>query len=596
MGVLIRNVSLKEKDTNRIRCLFRQLPADFGDERTQRLVTGSWFEEAKAMRYCDGLNGAELVLASLQRTSRAYRLKPPANPSTSLDWLQNEQRGKADNARSLPLEDWFDHQEDGHFKSRRSVSSSSSEFSQSYNTNKEPSFTGSTHGLKDQRENHRDSTYSITGKSASALYQHRSLDLSNPPRFLRSISLQPFRSPPHRNIMEEMYIKMYFMNASQDVLSTGDANKMQWSPPRRAPPTPAPRSAYATAEDSDLSPNKYGGSLNNEEVVGSPLHIALFPSSTYETFLEENEQNGVDPVEDREPSIDTIDNSEEAVTLSKDDTYKLRGYVKKVITSTCMQMDDDVQERGEAILVEETVVDSASYQSRAFVYNSPVIPNEDLEQNDTEEENSTPSTASASEVSVRVDWSVNSVDSSSLDDQPRVQFALDFSQRSQKFQIYISQCKNLDRMESRIKLCQPSTQRSKTSPQKQVNENSLNPDSTLKILSASVYNSPVIPNEDLEQNDTEEENSTPSTASASEVSVRVDWSVNSVDSSSLDDQPRVQFALDFSQRSQKFQIYISQCKNLDRMEVHKNIFAPRQIQNVKEGDYSAKTVDESCLQ
>ncbi|XP_058845000.1 synaptotagmin-like protein 2 [Acipenser ruthenus] len=275
--------------------------------------------------------------------------------------------------------------------------------------------------------------------------------------------------------MEEMYIKMYFMNASQDVLSTGDANKMQWSPPRRAPPTPAPRSAYATAEDSDLSPNKYGGSLNNEEVVGSPLHVALFPSSTYETFLEENEQNGVDPVEDREPSIDTIDNSEEAVTLSKDDTYKLRGYVKKVITSTCMQMDDDVQERGEAILVEETVVDSASYQSRAFdthgmgspvmkalarattakvtdsaserMYNSPVIPNEDLEQNDTEEENSTPSTASASEVSVRVDWSVNSVDSSSLDDQPRVQFALDFSQRSQKFQIYISQCKNLDRME-----------------------------------------------------------------------------------------------------------------------------------------------------
>ncbi|MGH0152785.1 UNVERIFIED_CONTAM: hypothetical protein FKN15_029027 [Acipenser sinensis] len=437
MGVLIRNVSLKEKDTNRI----RQLPADFGDERTQRLVTGSWFEEAKAMCYRDGLNGAELVLASLQRTSRAYQLKPPANPSTSLDWLQNEQRGEAGNARSLPLEDWFDHQEDGHFKSRRSDSSSSSEFSQSYNTNNEPSFTGSTLGLKDQRENHRDSTYSIAGKSASALYQHRSLDLSSPPRFLRSISLQPFRSPPHRNIMEEMYIKMYFLNASQDVLSIGDANKMQWSPPRRAPPTPAPRSAYTTAEDSDLSPNKYGGSLNNEEVVGSPLHIR-FPSSTYEMFLEENEQNGVDPVEDTEPSIDTIDNSEEAVTLSKDDTYKLRAYVKKVITSTHMQMDDDIQERGEAILIEETVVDSASYQSHAFV-----IPNEDLEQNDTEEENSTPSTASASEVPVRVDWSVNSVDSSSLDDQPWVQFALDFSQRSQEFQIYISQCKNLDRVE-----------------------------------------------------------------------------------------------------------------------------------------------------
>ncbi|MGH0141000.1 UNVERIFIED_CONTAM: hypothetical protein FKN15_055707 [Acipenser sinensis] len=183
MGVLIRNVSLKEKDTNRIRCLFRQLPADFGDERTQRLVTGSWFEEAKAMRYCDGLNGAELVLASLQRTSRAY-----------------------------------------------------------------------THEM------------------------------------------------------------------------------------------------------------------------GSPVMKALARATTAK------------------------------------------------------------------------VKDSASERT----YNSPVIPNEDLEQNDTEEENSTPSTASASEVPVRVDWSVNSVDSSSLNDQPRVQFALDFSQWSQEFQIYISQCKNLNRVEYKI--------------------------------------------------------------------------------------------------------------------------------------------------
>ncbi|RXM30718.1 hypothetical protein EOD39_17688 [Acipenser ruthenus] len=92
--------------------------------------------------------------------------------------------------------------------------------------------------------------------------------------------------------------------------------------------------------------------------------------------------------------------------------------------------------------------------------------------------------------------------------------------------------------------------------------------------SERTYNSPVIPYEDLEQNDTEEENSTPSTASASEVPVRVDWSVNSVDSSSLDDQPRVQFALDFSQRSQEFQIHISQCKNLDRVEVCAD-FQPR---------------------
>ncbi|XP_058845597.1 synaptotagmin-like protein 1 [Acipenser ruthenus] len=89
MGVLIRNVSLKEKDTNRIRCLFRQLPADFGDERTQRLVTGSWFEEAKAMRYRDGLNGAELVLASLQRTSRAFELNESSSSVRSTDSSQD---------------------------------------------------------------------------------------------------------------------------------------------------------------------------------------------------------------------------------------------------------------------------------------------------------------------------------------------------------------------------------------------------------------------------------------------------------------------------------------------------------------------------
>ncbi|XP_034957852.1 synaptotagmin-like protein 2 isoform X2 [Zootoca vivipara] len=62
MKVLQRDAELKKKDGDRIR-----LEGSLKDEKKKKFVTGQWFHEVKAQRFQEGLEGSELLRASIKK-------------------------------------------------------------------------------------------------------------------------------------------------------------------------------------------------------------------------------------------------------------------------------------------------------------------------------------------------------------------------------------------------------------------------------------------------------------------------------------------------------------------------------------------------
>ncbi|XP_032993396.1 synaptotagmin-like protein 2 [Lacerta agilis] len=63
MKVLQRDAELKKKDGDRI----RRLEGSLKDEKKKKFVTGQWFHEVKAQRFQEGLEGSELLRASIKK-------------------------------------------------------------------------------------------------------------------------------------------------------------------------------------------------------------------------------------------------------------------------------------------------------------------------------------------------------------------------------------------------------------------------------------------------------------------------------------------------------------------------------------------------
>ncbi|MBN3323631.1 SYTL2 protein, partial [Atractosteus spatula] len=561
-AVIVKDAALKETEYNRI----RQLEAKLHDEKQYKLVTGIWFEEVKEMRYQDGLNGTDLVRSSLWN-SGIQDYSSETSSSTESVYLvpylgpRDDKVTEASQDFSYRFaEDMREYQENLNapksilkpqrqppsipFSSPSLIAEASKEMTsyvgteqsfsntavlrtpiQTYKEYTNPSVNPTHYSntvRPEQTANYEVLDYSVLREfgscSSSETFEksytptdeeHSPADLSilpgraeeantneqvhllkwlntedpvSLPRLQRSISLQPFRNTACRNLREDMIRKLYFLRASESPLHHG----FNFSPgpsPRVLPPTPAPRSIpHAKTENPVPVPDDHDHlnetvveHLNEEEppTIKYGTH-ARAPYLAQTSILEQKEEE--DYSAETQDFLNSITEAfRENESLNRDPMTPWKTCSKQaMLKSSKDETDSETQRTEKADTSEESSEDDSAGQKNEFdsqksasqvmealaraqatkvkfcfpekIYYSPVLSYNDSRQKDATDQNTLRFPKPDSVAHDNRTGSSSSVGSTNFEDQACIQFHLDYSPKTQEFQIYIAQCRNLDKV------------------------------------------------------------------------------------------------------------------------------------------------------